>query len=192
MQNYRNKSYLCVLFKNKTQKVKKEIEQKMYAQQQYVRARNDRNYDILLNILDEDKDDYGVAYDLSELISTVCADRHEMHISADDIWGGSTNEFDFEKNTMAILDMISQKFDVEGIESVRDFRPSEIEDIVSYETFQSLVIEGVMDEDQEQDNYNHICRAIEAHNSIVEEFLQKIDEILGTDYCPTGLSRKNF
>jgi hypothetical protein len=121
-----------------------------------------------------------------EILDKLCEMRHQLHISSGSMWNSESSESDTIKRYFRDL-----LIEIDGMELVIN-----IDDIETDIDFYFEVEEEEIDSDSEE--YEELRRdSLERHleqinylNTQIEEFLKKIDDVHGTQYRPTGGSRK--
>ena len=171
---------------------KRAREEKEYRQQMYVERKN--RWNELNDNLSEEQ---------HEAIQSLCAARHWMHVNAVDIAMGKS--FEDEKLNDLIHSKLNDEliecgFDkIEGLKDYQDVYPEDmfvdVYDAEHEDTARELY---ERDEDSyynERDkyifeNYDKTSEICEHNDKIIIEYLKEIDEKYGTEYCPTGMSRR--
>lgn len=143
-------------------------------------ARNLNNEEIAV--------EHGMTSEQAELISKLCAIRHEFHCNIDKIVKSADNEsmsdiVEIEKSInesgLPELDIVSMLLDIDDIDGlVYEYGDDVPEDHDSQE-FQ----------DWYDDNYARISSELEGINKNIEKYLSNIDAKYGTSWCPTGALR---
>lgn len=124
----------------------------------------------------------------AELISKLCAVRHEFHCNIDDIVKSSDNDsmsdiVEIEKSInesgLPELDIVSMLLDIDDLDGlIYEYGEDVPEDHDSQE-FQNWY----------DDNYVRISCELEGINNSIEKYLSEIDAKYGTHWCPTGALR---
>lgn len=124
----------------------------------------------------------------AELISKLCAIRHEFHCNIDNIVKSADNdsmsdiveiEKSINKSGLSELDIVSILLDIDDLDGlIYEYGDDVPEDHDSQE-FQ----------DWYDDNYARISSELEGINKNIEKYLSNIDAKYGTHWCPTGALR---
>lgn len=124
----------------------------------------------------------------AELISKLCAIRHEFHCNIDNIVKSADNDsmsdiVEIEKSInesgLPELDIVSMLLDIDDLDGlIYEYGDDVPEDHDSQE-FQ----------DWYDDNYARISSELEGINKNIEKYLSNIDAKYGTSWCPTGALR---
>lgn len=142
-------------------------------------ARNLNNEDIAV--------EHGMTSEQAELISKLCAVRHEFHCNIDNIVKSADNDsmsdiVEIEKSInesgLPELDIVSMLLDIDDLDGLIYEYGDDVPDHDSQE-FQ----------DWYDDNYARISRELEGINKNIEKYLSNIDAKYGTHWCPTGALR---
>lgn len=131
----------------------------------------------------------GMTSDQAELISKLCAIRHDFHCNIDSIVkGGDDNsisdeieniEYGINESGLPELDIVSMLLDIDDLDGlVYGYGEDAPEDHDS-EEFQNWY----------DDNYARIYSELEEVNKSIEKYLANIDNQYGTSWCPTGQLR---
>lgn len=124
----------------------------------------------------------------AELISKLCAVRHNFHCNIDNIVKSADNDsmsdiVEIEKSInesgLPELDIVSMLLDIDDLDGlIYEYGDDVPEDHDSQE-FQ----------DWYDDNYARISSELEGINKNIEKYLSNIDAKYGTSWCPTGALR---
>lgn len=143
-------------------------------------ARNLNNEEIAV--------EHGMTSEQAELISKLCAVRHEFHCNIDNIVKSADNDsmsdiVEIEKSInesgLPELDIVSMLLDIDDLDGlIYEYGDDVPEDHDSQE-FQ----------DWYDDNYARIYSELEGINENIEKYLSNIDAKYGTHWCPTGALR---
>ena len=123
----------------------------------------------------------------AELISKLCAVRHEFHCNIDNIVKSADNDsmsdiVEIEKSInesgLPELDIVSMLLDIDDLDGLIYEYGDDVPDHDSQE-FQ----------DWYDDNYARISSELEGINKNIEKYLSNIDAKYGTHWCPTGALR---
>lgn len=124
----------------------------------------------------------------AELISKLCAVRHNFHCNIDNIVKRADNDsmsdiVEIEKSInesgLPELDIVSMLLDIDDLDGlIYEYGDDVPEDHDSQE-FQ----------DWYDDNYARISSELEGINKNIEKYLSEIDAKYGTSWCPTGALR---
>lgn len=124
----------------------------------------------------------------AELISKLCAVRHNFHCNIDNIVKRADNDsmsdiVEIEKSInesgLPELDIVSMLLDIDDLDGlIYEYGDDVPEDHDSQE-FQ----------DWYDDNYARISSELEGINKNIEKYLSNIDAKYGTSWCPTGALR---
>nr|DAX29861.1 MAG TPA: Cpf1/RNA Complex FUNCTION-RNA complex.49A [Caudoviricetes sp.] len=130
----------------------------------------------------------GMTSDQAELISKLCAIRHDFHCNIDSIVkGGDDNsisdeieniEYGINESGLPELNISSMLLDVDDMNGLVYEYGEDVPDHDSQE-FQ----------DWYDDNYARIYSELEEVNKSIEKYLANIDNRYGTSWCPTGQLR---
>lgn len=142
-------------------------------------ARNLNNEEIAV--------EHGMTSEQAELISKLCAVRHEFHCNIDNIVKSADNDsmsdiVEIEKSInesgLPELDIVSMLLDIDDLDGLIYEYGDDVPDHDSQE-FQ----------DWYDDNYARIYSELEEVNKSIEKYLANIDNQYGTRWCPTGQLR---
>lgn len=142
-------------------------------------ARNLNNEEIAV--------EHGMSEEQAELISKLCAIRHEFHCNIDNIVKSADNDsmsdiVEIEKSInesgLPELDIVSMLLDIDDLDGLIYEYGDDVPDHDSQE-FQ----------DWYDDNYARISSELEGINNSIEKYLSEIDAKYGTHWCPTGALR---
>lgn len=142
-------------------------------------ARNLNNEEIAV--------EHGMTSEQAELISKLCAVRHEFHCNIDNIVKSADNDsmsdiVEIEKSInesgLPELDIVSMLLDIDDLDGLIYEYGDDVPDHDSQE-FQ----------DWYDDNYARISSELEGINKNIEKYLSNIDAKYGTHWCPTGALR---
>lgn len=142
-------------------------------------ARNLNNEEIAV--------EHGMSEEQAELISRLCAIRHEFHCNIDNIVKSADNDsisdiVEIEKSInesgLPELDIVSMLLDIDDLDGLIYEYGDDVPDHDSQE-FQ----------DWYDDNYARIYSELEEINNNIEIYLSNIDAKYGTHWCPTGALR---
>lgn len=142
-------------------------------------ARNLNNEEIAV--------EHGMTSEQAELISKLCAVRHEFHCNIDNIVKSADNdsmsdiveiEKSINENGLPELDIVSMLLDIDDLDGLIYEYGDDVPDHDSQE-FQ----------DWYDDNYARISSELEGINKNIEKYLSNIDAKYGTHWCPTGALR---
>lgn len=142
-------------------------------------ARNLNNEEIAV--------EHGMSEEQAELISKLCAVRHEFHCNIDNIVKSADNDsmsdiVEIEKSInesgLPELDIVSMLLDIDDLDGLIYEYGDDVPDHDSQE-FQ----------DWYDDNYARISSELEGINNSIEKYLSEIDAKYGTHWCPTGALR---
>jgi hypothetical protein len=142
-------------------------------------ARNLNNEEIAV--------EHGMTSEQAELISKLCAVRHEFHCNIDNIVKSADNDsmsdiVEIEKSInesgLPELDIVSMLLDIDDLDGLIYEYGDDVPDHDSQE-FQ----------DWYDDNYARISSELERINKNIEKYLSNIDAKYGTHWCPTGALR---
>lgn len=142
-------------------------------------ARNLNNEEIAV--------EHGMSEEQAELISRLCAIRHEFHCNIDNIVKSADNDsmsdiVEIEKSInesgLPELDIVSMLLDIDDLDGLIYEYGDDVPDHDSQE-FQ----------DWYDDNYARISSELEGINKSIEKYLSDIDAKYGTHWCPTGALR---
>ena len=118
-----------------------------------------------------------------ELIAEVCNMRHKIHSSDKELYN---MESLFSEEASKWIDEINSK--------LKEVNLSKIENIPRIEDIPTAndVYDGLIDEDEEEDNVEEFFKIMNILNNSIEKWLSNIDFEHGTKYCPTGAHRILF
>lgn len=143
-------------------------------------ARNLNNEEIAV--------EHGMSEEQAELISKLCAIRHEFHCNIDNIVKSADNDsisdiVEIEKSInesgLPELDIVSMLLDIDDLDGlIYEYGEDVPEDHDSEEY-----------RDWYDDNYARISSELEGINKSIEKYLSDIDAKYGTHWCPTGALR---
>lgn len=142
-------------------------------------ARNINNEEIAV--------EHGMSEEQAELISRLCAIRHEFHCNIDNIVKSADNDsmsdiVEIEKSIndsgLPELDIVSMLLDIDDLDGLIYEYGDDVPDHDSQD-FQ----------DWYDDNYARISNELEGINKSIEKYLSDIDAKYGTHWCPTGALR---
>lgn len=142
-------------------------------------ARNLNNEEIAV--------EHGMSEEQAELISKLCAVRHEFHCNIDNIVKSADNnsmsdiveiEKSINESGLPELDIVSMLLDIDDLDGLIYEYGDDVPDHDSQE-FQ----------DWYDDNYARISSELEGINNSIEKYLSEIDAKYGTHWCPTGALR---
>lgn len=142
-------------------------------------ARNLNNEEIAV--------EHGMSKEQAELISKLCAVRHEFHCNIDNIVKSADNnsmsdiveiEKSINESGLPELDIVSMLLDIDDLDGLIYEYGDDVPDHDSQE-FQ----------DWYDDNYARISSELEGINNSIEKYLSEIDAKYGTHWCPTGALR---
>lgn len=124
----------------------------------------------------------------AELISRLCAVRHEFHCNIDNIVKSADNDsmsdiLEIEKSInesgLPKFDIVSMLLDIDDLDGlIYEYGEDVPEDHDSEEY-----------RDWYDDNYARIYSELEEINKNIEKYLANIDSQYGTHWCPTGQLR---
>lgn len=143
-------------------------------------ARNLNNEDIAV--------EHGMTSEQAELISKLCAVRHEFHCNIDNIVKSADNDsmsdiVEIEKSIndsgLPELDIVSMLLDIDDLDGLIYEYGNDVPEDHDSQEFQ----------DWYDDNYARIYSELEGINKSIEIYLSNIDEKYGTHWCPTGALR---
>lgn len=143
-------------------------------------ARNISNEDIAV--------ENGMTEYQAELISKLCAVRHNFHCNIDNIVKSADNDsmsdiVEIEKSInesgLPELDIVSMLLDIDDLDGlIYEYG----DDVPEYHDSQEF-------QDWYDDNYARISSELEGINKNIEKYLSEIDAKYGTSWCPTGALR---
>lgn len=127
--------------------------------------------------------------DQAELISKLCAIRHDFHCNIDSIVkGGDDNsisdeieniEYGINESGLPELNISSMLLDVDDMNGLVYEYGEDVPEDHDSEEFQNWY----------DDNYARIYSELEEVNKSIEKYLANIDNRYGTSWCPTGQLR---
>lgn len=131
----------------------------------------------------------GMTSDQAELISKLCAIRHDFHCNIDSIVkGGDDNsisdeieniEYGINESGLPELNISSMLLDVDDMNGLVYEYGEDVPEDHDSEEFQNWY----------DDNYARIYSELEEVNKSIEKYLANIDNQYGTSWCPTGQLR---
>lgn len=143
-------------------------------------ARNLNNEEIAV--------EHGMTSEQAELISKLCAVRHEFHCNIDNIVKSADNDsmsdiVEIEKSInesgLPELDIVSMLLDIDDLDGLIYEYGNDVPEDHDSQEFQ----------DWYDDNYARISSELEEINKNIEIYLSNIDAKYGTHWCPTGALR---
>lgn len=144
-------------------------------------ARNLNNEEIAV--------EHGMSEEQAELISRLCAIRHDFHCNIDSIVkGGDDNsisdeieniEYGINESGLPELDIVSMLLDIDDLDGLIYEYGNDVPEDHDSQEFQ----------DWYDDNYARISNELEEINKNIEKYLSNIDAKYGTHWCPTGALR---
>lgn len=144
-------------------------------------ARNLNNEEIAV--------EHGMSEEQAELISRLCAIRHDFHCNIDSIVkGGDDNsisdeieniEYGINESGLPELDIVSMLLDIDDLDGLVYEYGEDVPEDHDSEEFQNWY----------DDNYARIYSELEEVNKSIEKYLANIDNQYGTSWCPTGQLR---
>ena len=143
-------------------------------------ARNLNNEEIAV--------EHGMTSEQAELISKLCAVRHEFHCNIDKIVKSADNDsmsdiVEIEKSInesgLPELDIVSMLLDIDDLDGLIYEYGNDVPEDHDSQEFQ----------DWYDDNYARISSELEGINKNIEKYLSEIDAKYGTHWCPTGALR---
>ena len=143
-------------------------------------ARNLNNEEIAV--------EHGMSEEQAELISRLCAVRHEFHCNIDNIVKSADNDsmsdiVEIEKSInesgLPELDIVSMLLDIDDLDGLIYEYGNDVPEDHDSQEFQ----------DWYDDNYARIYSELEGINKSIEIYLSNIDAKYGTHWCPTGALR---
>lgn len=143
-------------------------------------ARNLNNEEIAV--------EQGMTSEQAELISKLCAVRHEFHCNIDNIVKSADNDsmsdiVEIEKSInesgLPELDIVSMLLDIDDLDGLIYEYGNDVPEDHDSQEFQ----------DWYDDNYARISSELEEINKNIEIYLSNIDAKYGTHWCPTGALR---
>lgn len=157
------------------------LKQKQYDyRRESAAARNLNNEEIAV--------EHGMSEEQAELISRLCAIRHEFHCNIDNIVKSADNDsmsdiVDIEKSInesgLPELDIVSMLLDIDDLDGLIYEYGNDVPEDHDSQEFQ----------DWYDDNYARISNELEGINKSIEKYLSDIDAKYGTHWCPTGALR---
>ena len=131
----------------------------------------------------------GMTSDQAELISKLCAIRHDFHCNIDSIVkGGDDNsisdeieniEYGINESGLPELDIVSMLLDIDDLDGLVYEYGEDVPEDHDSEEFQNWY----------DDNYARIYSELEEVNKSIEKYLANIDNQYETSWCPTGQLR---
>ena len=130
----------------------------------------------------------GMTSDQAELISKLCAIRHDFHCNIDSIVKGADNDsmsgiVEIEKSInesgLPELNIVSMLLDIDDLDGLIYEYGEDVPEDHDSEEFQNWY----------DDNYARIYSELEEVNKSIEKYLANIDNQYGTRWCPTGQLR---
>lgn len=127
----------------------------------------------------------GMTSEQAELISKLCAIRHEFHCNIDNIVKSADNDsisdiVEIEKSInesgLPELDIVSRLLDIDDLDGLVYEYGEDVPEDHDSEEFQNWY----------DDNYACIYSELEEVNKSIEKYLANIDNQYGTSWCPTG------
>lgn len=143
-------------------------------------ARNLNNEEIAV--------EHGMSEEQAEIISKLCAIRHEFHCDIDKIVKSADNDsmsdiVEIEKSInesgLPELDIVSMLLDIDDLDGLIYEYGNDVPEDHDSQEFQ----------DWYDDNYARISSELEGINKNIEKYLSNIDAKYGTHWCPTGALR---
>lgn len=143
-------------------------------------ARNLNNEEIAV--------EHGMSEEQAELISRLCAIRHEFHCNIDNIIKSADNDsmsdiVEIEKSInesgLNELDIVSMLLDIDDLDGLIYEYGNDVPEDHDSQEFQDCY----------DDNYARISSELEGINNRIEKYLSEIDAKYGTHWCPTGALR---
>lgn len=154
------------------------LKQKQYDyRRESAAARNLNNEEIAV--------EHGMSEEQAELISRLCAIRHEFHCNIDNIVKSADNDsmsdiVDIEKSInesgLPELDIVSMLLDIDDLDGLIYEYGNDVPEDHDSQDFH----------DWYDDNYVRISSELEEVNKAIETYLANIDSRYGTHWCPTG------
>jgi hypothetical protein len=132
--------------------------------------------------------EHGMSEEQAELISRLCAVRHEFHCNIDNIVKSADNDsmsdiVEIEKSInesgLPELDIVSMLLDIDDLDGLIYEYGNDVPEDHDSEEFQNWY----------DDNYARISSELEEVNKSIEKYLANIDNQYGTHWCPTGQLR---
>lgn len=130
----------------------------------------------------------GMTSEQAELISKLCAIRHEFHCNIDNIVKSADNDsmsdiVEIEKSInesgLPELDIVSMLLDIDDLDGLIYEYGNDVPEDHDSQEFQ----------DWYDDNYARISNELEGINKSIEKYLSDIDAKYGKHWCPTGALR---
>lgn len=131
----------------------------------------------------------GMTSDQAELISKLCAIRHDFHCNIDSIVkGGDDNsisdeieniEYGINESGLPELDIVSMLLDIDDLDGLVYEYGEDVPEDHDSEEFQNWY----------DDNYARIYSELEEVNKSIEKYLANTDNQYETSWCPTGQLR---
>lgn len=157
------------------------LNQKQYEyRRESAAARNLNNEEIAV--------EHGMTSEQAELISKLCAIRHEFHCNIDNIVKSADNDsmsdfVEIEKyineSGLPELDIVSMLLDIDDLDGLIYEYGNDVPEDHDSQDFR----------DWYDDNYARISSELEGINKNIEKYLSNIDAKYGTHWCPTGALR---
>ena len=157
------------------------LKQKQYDyRRESAAARNLNNEEIAV--------EHGMSEEQAELISRLCAIRHEFHCNIDNIVKSADNDsmsdiVEIEKSInesgLPELDIVSMLLDIDDLDGLIYEYGNDVPEDHDSQEFQNWY----------DDNYARIYSELEEVNKSIEKYLANIDNQYGTRWCPTGQLR---
>lgn len=154
------------------------LKQKQYDyRRESAAARNLNNEEIAV--------EHGMSEEQAELISRLCAIRHEFHCNIDNIVKSADNDsmsdiVEIEKSInesgLPELDIVSMLLDIDDLDGLIYEYGNDVPEDHDSQDFH----------DWYDDNYVRISSELEEVNKAIETYLANIDSRYGTHWCPTG------
>lgn len=134
--------------------------------------------------------EHGMTEEQAELISDLCALRHELHTNMDKVTS-SDNDLCI-KSRLVRLNAAIRESGLKPAECIPSDKGDyiDIDDIdLLYETDEWPERNTREWQDKYDDEYARIYSELEQLNSDIEKYLAEIDKQYGTSWCPTGALR---
>lgn len=137
----------------------------------------------------KNKETQSLTDDQHDALSDLCSVRHELHTNTDSLI--KSDEGGIKEKLISANIQLNQS----GVPPM-NFIPLDTSDYIDIDTIDLLYeLEEVPENEEERqiwydDNYYRIHGELSNLNSKIEQYLSEIDKKYGTQYCPTGLSRK--
>lgn len=133
--------------------------------------------------------EHGMSEEQAELISELCAIRHEFHCNMDSLVKGGDNNSIVDE-----IETIEEEINESGLPQLNvSLRLLDIDDIdgLIYEYGDNVPEDHDSQEfhDWYDDNYYRIYSELAEINKNIEKYLDNIDSQYGTHWCPTGKLR---